>query len=103
MQYTKEYFIEKFEAIDEEFWTTGVLMHVTYEGKTKCCAAGFCGVIPDNKLTDECLALGKMLRYLNPDKDEFEAVFLINDGICHNKKLGSTPKERILNALKSLP
>jgi hypothetical protein len=37
-QYTRDYFIAKFEAIPEELWTTRV-----FRDGGKCCAMGHCG------------------------------------------------------------
>lgn len=92
MQYTKEYFIEKFEAIDAEFWDIG--NYVNPANKDCKCALGHCGqTFLDT--TPESVALGKLLDF---------NVANINDGINDaSKKYGLTPKERILNALKSLP
>jgi len=52
-------------------------------------------------LTDEAKALSDILRPVtDTEATDSEVIYMIND---NRNDLGSTPKERILNALKSLP
>lgn len=92
-KFTKEYFIEKFEAIPEENWITGKLVHPTKPG---ChCALGHCGVREDNfgswVETQESKALNKILG---------REAWYINDALSDRKN--HTPKARILSALKDV-
>ncbi len=102
MEYTKEYFIEKFEAIPEDRWITGQVER-WIDGIQCHCALGWTGSKETQKggwtYTDETLALIKLFGGDISDKDniEFKAVFQVNDRF----RFGS-PKEAILNKLKSL-
>jgi len=108
-KFTKEYFIEKFEAIPKENWCEGDLQ-IVEEGVCKNCALGHCKVSKMDDLNEEAIELSKLLKpihdelYLKGNASEvpYHAcyVYQINDLA---DKLGYTPKERILNALKSLP
>lgn len=89
MKYDIDYFINKFEAIPEEKWTTGKFQ--TQDGK--CCALGFCGNDWELPNTEESKALVKI--------DPMISISNINDGVCGYKQMyGETPKARILNFLK---
>lgn len=95
IHYDKNYFIAKFEAIPVEFWNVGAFRDndETY----KRCALGHCGVTQDRVLgstNDEARALIELLHPMGRVVD-------INDGVKHDKL--STPKERILAALRCLP
>ncbi len=100
MEYTKEYFIEKFEAISEENWIEGAAGFILHDGKA--CALGHCGMTLDHtmyyKPSNECIALIKL--FGGKFDSDFQAVYRINDNNRIYK--GATPKERILNKLKSL-
>ena len=100
MTYNKEYFIKKFEAIpDTEIGESSL--------RNKC-ALYHCGVrsidfywVP----TEESNALLRLFgaNFIgNPKTTDWEKVFNVNDGWRANEILGKTPKERILNKLKSL-
>lgn len=100
MEFIVDYFIEKFEAIPEEKWVTGIFK----DKKGNCCALGHCGRdvtqfgIIDTEEASDLVALFS--------KNGF-SVTVVNDssnGVIYNGKIiiGSTPKERILNVLKSL-
>lgn len=102
MQYTKEYFIAKFEAIPDERWTTG--RYINPVGDC-CCALGHCGYRTGELPTDEGLALNNLLRHhLNEDQRDWgvSAAPRINDGE-HLSYQQPTPKARILAALRDLP
>lgn len=90
MNYTREYFINKFEAIPDELWCVGAFT----DGAGRHCAYGHCGAKRYSEHTIE----GISLRFLLSAN-----VARINDNL-HGQysHLGSTPKERILNALKEL-
>lgn len=98
-KYTADYFIEKFSAIPEKQWTTGVLTSKSsIEGEPDChCALGHCGMEDWDKPTEESLALVELFGgevkperyYLDTD---FEAVYEVNDD-------GYNPKGNILDKL----
>jgi hypothetical protein len=91
MKYDIDYFINKFEAIPEDRWTTG-----NYENaQGQFCALGFCGENEDNK-TEESIALCEFTGFAD------YSIVNINDedNGTQSLKLGKTPKERILNFLK---
>lgn len=90
MNYTKEYFIAKFEVIPEELWCT----HVFTQGDGICCAYGHCGSTAAHPFTPERKGLYNLLR-------DVGMVARINDG-HHERFPQPTPKQRILAALRSL-
>jgi len=104
--FTKEYFIEKFEAIPEEEWTEGDLVTKLINEKCQRCALGHCGMTTYEIITEEAEALSMLLRPLHGDKHVtlFESVYRINDAFMFTDfyELGDTPKERILNALAKI-
>jgi hypothetical protein len=84
-KYTAKYFIEKFAAIPDEKWGCG-----NYEQDGRYCALGHCGE-QQLKGTDMSRSLEALLNWDTAK---------INDGYGGDyRELGSTPKERILNAL----
>lgn len=90
--YNLDYFIDKFEAIDEDLWITG-----NYELQGKCCAFGHCGIRADDitgnpNKTEEALAL----KGLTPD------IVAINDGLNDLANYAPTPKQRVLKHLRAL-
>ena len=86
MKFTPDYFIKKFDAIPESKWTTNA-----FKDKNGCkCALGHCG-FTTGKPTPEGFALAEWFRFIKT------SVISVNDGFY--RELGSTPKERILNAL----
>lgn len=94
-EYTVDYFIEKFEAIPDEKWCTGVFEDMT----GACCALGHCGYRGYN-VTDESRSLSRLF-------GRYHQVGCINDGDELGdgeivEKYGYTPKERILNALREI-
>lgn len=92
-EYTKEYFIAKFEAIPDELWCTNTYTSLT---NPNChCAFGHCGFTNYNTDSDEGLALRDLFLKNNMGVPD------VNDGDDEDIQ-GSTPKERILNALKSI-
>jgi len=105
MKYTKQYFIDKFQAIPSQEWCEGEL---TNEFDENChCALGHCGVINYKATTDEAYELSKLLMpvYDKLFDEEFTQpcnfhTFEIND---ESSSLGDTPKQRILNALNLVP
>lgn len=99
MNYTKEYFIQKFEAIPEEKWTTG-----KYTDGYACCVIGHCGVsdYAGFERSDEAQALYKLIFSLTKTKYlPTNPLVSINDGKQEEYKQ-DTPKQRILAALKDL-
>lgn len=89
MEYNVDYFIAKFEAIPEDKWCT--FSFIDYKGN--CCALGHCGNRNYNEDTPEAKELRRIMR---------QPVSAINDGHAAYQNLGSTPKQRIINALKQL-
>lgn len=96
MTYTRDYFIQKFEAIEEDQWLVG-----EFEHHGRCCALGHCGHTGDGH-TEESRALRTLLEHHNPDNSMHYAVFCINDNE-HPSYKQPTPKQRILAALRDLP
>lgn len=90
MTYDRDYFIKKFESIPDEQWYVG---NYTNEDRTAFCAYGHCG---EYGLTDPFTKEATALQYL------LEDAHLINDGLNGYNRLGITPKERILNALRAI-
>lgn len=107
MEYTIDYFIEKFSAIPPHLWNVGSFG--IYEGVEflKKCALGHCGMsIKDCAYvsTPEADALLKIFGGYSVNEDQIEIknywhVYTVNDGTSGNEKYGSTPKERMLNKL----
>jgi hypothetical protein len=85
-QYTREYFIAKFEAIPEEKWTTD-----TYrDAAGRCCALGHCKEgIEQRELSNRLLMVGASAIQVNDKKNR--------------RYQQPTPKQRILAALRDLP
>jgi hypothetical protein len=90
MNYTVDYFIQKFEAIPDAEWNINDFTG----GSGRCCALGHCGmreVGGEVKSTDEANALMTCVNHVD----------LINDGVIpayHQP----TPKARILAALRDV-
>jgi hypothetical protein len=102
MIYDAQFFIDKFDAIPEEKWTTGF-----FELNGAHCANGHCGVTDSNYKSNikEADALVALLRTLEittlTDYDGFgifEITANINDGFTSEYQQ-ETPKQRILAAL----
>ncbi|WP_285011232.1 hypothetical protein [Pedobacter faecalis] len=80
MNYTLDYFIEKFEAIPEDKWTTNEFA----DEQGRCCAFGHCGM-RQGLFSDEGEALFEMVPDGIPDIND-------NRGGWYDK-YGSTPKQ----------
>lgn len=99
-KYNTEYFINKFESIPNELWTTGRL-----QKNGASCALGHCGVEDLDDLNAEAVALADQLKpifvavYEDTPNFSFSSVTGINDWADSFSSLGDTPKERIINAL----
>lgn len=99
MKYDVDYFIQKFSAIPEELWCTQ-----TYESQGQFCAYGHCGYRPysgeSERAIPECNALGNVFGdLLLPIRiNDGEKASRSRDGKDYSV-LGTTPKERIINAL----
>lgn len=98
--YTLNYFIDFFKSIPDHRWTTGTLQR---EGTVQMCALGHClanqnAELPDLSSADESNlnAKGEALQNFL----EGHAV-AINDGDLGFQDLGSTPRGRILRALRN--
>lgn len=89
INYSHDYFINKFSSIPEEDW--GIGEYVDRDGK--CCAYGHCGVRIDSGPNEEAAALSKLGSYISFVNDNFTNVY---------GKYGATPKQRIVNYLKEL-
>lgn len=99
MEYTVDYFIDKFSTIDSDDIGVGSLC--------EHCSLYHCGVVEDvmtgNYLeTEESIALGKLINnHLNDKYNEIGAVYNLNDGHIV-KYQQETPKERILACLNDI-
>lgn len=92
MKYDIDYFINKFEAIPEDQWTTKKFVE---DGK--CCALGHCGRGFGGIDNGEAQALIDLFNHYG------FSVVSVNDGYTRRyieTNVNSTPKERILNCLK---
>lgn len=99
MEYTIQYFIDKFEAIPEEKWITGVTKDVF----GNCCAIGHLGAITSNfDFKGHSGEVKALLGISGKDEDGLPVITNVNDGYLPYKNLGSTPKQRVINYLKSL-
>lgn len=97
MNYDIDYFLQKFEAIDEDLWTVGWF---TDERNPEAhCAFGHCGCTPANDETEEANALDRLFRAHGL------RVTAVNDadesGNAGRFKQLDSPKARILAALES--
>ena len=92
MTYDLDYFITKFSAITEDKWITG-----KYTDGDCHCAYGHCGMTHMVRDTKESYAL------FNIDISAKESITRINDGLSDAElAFGTTPKQRVVNYLKSL-
>lgn len=90
-KYTVDYFIEKFLNIPDKLWCTKEL----FNNVGQHCALGHCGTDATyDNVNYEAKALSDIF---SPD-----FVSEVNDGKPKYKRLGKTPKERIINALKKI-
>jgi len=105
MEYTVDYFLNKFSSIPEELWTWG-----NFELNGQSCAAGHCGIRDANKLNAEANSLIELFSKLKLSpvfgvsfygNKLYDTVAVINDGHCaeYNQE---TPKKRILAALNDV-
>jgi hypothetical protein len=105
MEYSIDYFIQKFEAIPENQIGEGEI--------EKHCALYHCGVKTNKdykNLSEEAIALANIFKPLYHTQEENNLsvyIYSINDGsdnvngIIENV-IGNTPKERLLNSLYKL-
>lgn len=93
VQYNLEYFIAKFEAKPEDQWTVG--KYVDWNGCK--CVYGHCGVSFSVKQTPEAIGL------LAIEATGDLSLIHVNDNkFGEYGNLGSTPRQRVVNYLKSL-
>lgn len=92
MKYDLDYFIAKFEKIPDDEWTD----QGEFVDRSGCkCAYGHCGAIKSKNDSEESTALYKI--------DEYYNIVPVNDNWRGNfAHLGTTPKQRVVNYLKSL-
>ncbi len=90
MKYDVDYFLNKFAAIDEEYWCTGA-MEKTINGVIRHCAMGHCGAKDRGPNSSGEL---NALRGLLPG-----TITDINDGHVPSRYPQNNPRERIINAL----
>lgn len=98
--YDKNHFIAKFEAIPEQMWITG-----EYRRRDRRCAGGHCGADSQSKgwaTTGESMAFYNLFKFARSDDGNVTGPAVINDGLSVLYP-GSSPKQRILAALRSLP
>lgn len=100
MKYTVQFFIDKFEKIPGNKWTTN-----TYTQGDKHCAGGHCGMrfADDINHMAEAKALVEVLRPSKAEHPYYSTDFhnivaALNDGV-HSRYKQPTPKQRILAAL----
>ena len=91
MTYNTQYFIDKFEAIPDDKWTTGKYT----EGNGVCCALGHCGERESSVDSTKANALRQLFGY------EPFTVSTVNDG-GYPAYPQPTPKARILAALNDI-
>jgi len=97
-EYTLEYFIAKFEAIPEDKWTTAT----TGDSEGRHCAMGHCGA--KNSSFDAPIhneEVKSLLLLTGQEKDRFPTITHVNDD-TYPFRYGKTPKQRVINYLKSL-
>lgn len=92
MEYTVDYFINKFEGIPEKEWCGNGCIHDTRTGQH--CAYGHCD--NDGAKSDMGKALTQV--FINAGFPQDSTVANINDG-AHEKYQQASPKQRILAAL----
>lgn len=93
MQYTLDYFIDKFSKIPDEKWITG-----DWWDGVGCCAGGHCGARTSSTDVDEFNALG---RFIYDVYGYSTGVPDINDG-KDTRYQQPTPKQRILAVLHDI-
>lgn len=102
MEYTKQYFIDKFTAIHDSQIGVGAL---TYPNGEPCCALGHCGMSDFDWPTEEALALNVLFAEGRPHQYEggtttiWSHVYRVND---NDQGVLSTPKSRIISKLQTL-
>lgn len=89
MTYDVDYFINKFEAIPEDRWTTRDLV----DSQGRCCALGHCGIRESVHMNEEADALNSIIR------TTFADVTAVNDSDAYGD---DGPKNRILRALRTI-
>lgn len=92
--YDLDYFINKFNDIPTYDWTTNTYQNI-YGSK---CAFGHCGST-NQKHSEESAKLIDLMISLGVDSID---ILMANDGYLDFIKYGHTPKERVVNYLKSL-
>lgn len=115
MEYTVDYFIEKFSNIHKSKWTIGIFRSHIVGSQDVCCALGHCGV-EDDLNTAESFALKQLFKHLNvtshlhPDQEVIDPIDInriswkvpiINDGRAAEYRQNH-PKDRILAALYNI-
>lgn len=97
-EYTLEYFINKFESIPEEKWTTGT----TGDSEGRHCAMGHCGA---HTCSFDALIhnaeVKSLLLLTGQEKDTLPTITHVNDD-TYPFRYGKTPKQRVINYLKSI-
>lgn len=109
VQYSIDWFINKFRSIHSRKWTTGLPVR-TRPGQ--CCALGHCGVKNDYEPTDEAKALVKLFNpgAVGQNWIDYGVIFSINDSgylslpteVSLIRLKSPKPRGRILEALKLL-
>lgn len=104
MEYTVDYFINKFEKIPEDKWITGMIGLNSIENSPKC-ALGHCGIdesflneTKDSKALKEIFSNTSFTSSISPIRGGTDCIWKINDGYIKEYQQ-ETPKQRILAAL----
>lgn len=87
-KYTLEYYIEKLSKIPDTSWCA-----MTFKVGDTYCALGHCGAVKSVNDTEESRVLHSMCEWIGDINDNYDNRY---------SKLGTTPKERVINYLKSL-
>jgi len=104
-KFTPEYFIDFYSKIPNEKWCTGALYLPDYPNANhQCCALGHLGlrVFTDIFKNEKAKVLQSFFNEDKSGRPSCVPIVKINDDIDNWHYEGDTPKERIINALKSL-
>jgi len=104
-EFTIDYFIDFFSKIPEEKWCVGTMKIIDTENLTyQCCSLGHLGLKQHFEIftNKKARALQAFFNTDTSGRPSCVPVTNINDDYSERHFKGATPKQRILNALKSL-
>ena len=112
MEYTIDYFIDKYTKIPHKNWVTGILYYKNDLLKERCCVLGHCGVTYNEEtdseiewnMTEESLALIDLLGLIMPEEitSKLHWTYTINDSGGFRFFNKDHSKDRILMALNKV-